>query len=158
MEEEKLVQDLVPPKTAFKEVVLPVLIILLIILAGGATGWFLSRSGPGLGLSKVTELTGGVEQVSGSKQMGIKDKETFPDLAEGRLEANDDPAIPEGSHRLVRPGGLNKTAYLTSSAVDLDIFLGKCVLVWGETFASQKVGWLMDIGYIELLDNCPEGL
>ena len=158
MEEQNLVKDLTPKKSSFKEIILPALAILVIILVGGATGWRLSQGKGSLSLGSALNPSGKTEKLDGTKQMGIKDEESFPDKAEGRIEVNDDPDIPEGSHRLIRPGGPSKTAYLTSSVLDLSLFTGKCVLVWGQTFASQKVGWLMDIGYVEILDSCPEGL
>jgi len=42
--------------------------------------------------------------------------------------------------------------------LDLSEFNGKCVQVWGETFAAQEAGWLMDVGRLKLLDSCPEGI
>jgi len=141
------------PKTSFlKEIFLPAGIIVVIILAGGLTGYLLSKS------SGVKKLTGGTQIIGGAKEVGIKDEKTFKDTAEGRLEANNDTSVPEGSHKLIRPGGVSKTAYLTSSAVDLNQFVGKCVQIWGETFAAQKAGWLMDVGRVKPLDKCPEGL
>ena len=96
--------------------------------------------------------------VSGPREVGIKDVETFRDTTEGRLEINDNPDVTEGSHRLIRPGGVSKTAYLTSSVVDLSQFVGQCIQIWGETFAAQKAGWLMDVGRIKILDSCPTGI
>ncbi len=58
----------------------------------------------------------------------------------------------EGSHKLIRPGGDDQTVYLTSSIVDLDKFAGHKVKVWGETFSSQKAGWLMDVGKLKVLE------
>lgn len=134
-----------------KAVLLPAIIILLIITAGGLTGRFLANRG---GL-----LSGGAEVVQGSKEVGIKDEKTFRDTASGRLEtANGNSGVSEGSHKLIRPGGPSQTAYLTSSVIDLDQFVGKCIQVWGETFAAQKAGWLMDVGRAKILDSCPEGL
>jgi len=140
-----------PKKSFLKEILLPAGIIAIIILAGGLTGYFLSRSS---GAKKLgSKVIGG-----GTKEVGIQDEKTFKDTAEGRLEANNDTSMPEGSHKLIRPGGVSKTAYLTSSVVDLNQFVGKCVQIWGETFAAQKAGWLMDVGRVKPLDKCPEGL
>lgn len=138
------------PGLGFKEVLLPVIIILLIIAAGGLTGRFLANRGG--------FLTGGAEVIQGSKEVGIKDEKTFRDTASGKLEANGTAEVSEGSHKLLRPGGPSQTAYLTSSVIDLDQFVGKCIQVWGETFAAQKAGWLMDVGRAKILDSCPEGI
>lgn len=141
-------------KSNWKEILLPAGIILLIILAGAGTGYLLANRGGG-GLKMIA---GGEKAVSGPTEMGLKDEEAFPDKAQGKLEANDSEEILEGSHRLLRSGGESQTAYLTSSVVDLNQYLGKCVEVWGQTFAAQKAAWLMDIGYVKKLDKCPEGI
>ena len=150
-DQQNLVKDLTTEKkSAFKEIVLPALVILVIILAGSATGYLLvNRGGVSITKSSIT---------NGPKEAGIKDEKQFPDNAEGKLQINDDTNITEGSHRLIRPGGISQTAYLTSSVVDLNQFTGKCVQVWGETFAAQKAGWLMDVGRVKLLDSCPAGI
>jgi len=158
MEEENLVKSLSESKKSIlKEIFLPAGIILAIIIAGGVTGWFFaSRTGERDG--RVNQLIGGAQVVESKKEVGIKDEKTFRDYAAGRIEINDNGEVPEGSHKLIRPGGPSQTAYLTSSVIDLNQFLGKCVEVWGETFAAQKVGWLMDVGRVKILDSCPEGL
>lgn len=56
----------------------------------------------------------------------------------------------EGSHHLVRPGGVDQTVYLTSSVVDLDQFIGHKITIWGDTFSAQKAGWLMDVVKVRL--------
>jgi len=82
---------------------------------------------------------------------GIADKETFKDSAEGVLEAGGHESG-EGSFKLIRnEDDDSQTAYLTSSTVDMSNFVGKKVRVYGETFASENVGWLMDVGYIEVI-------
>ena len=142
-----------------KSVVAPALIIVSLILAGGVSGYFLSGQ---------TELTGtvvgskseGGEKSSGKvpKEAGISNPSVYKDQAQGRVEANTNKDVPEGSHKLVRPGGEDQTAYLTSAVLDLDQFLGECVEIWGQTYAAQKAGWLMEVGQVKLLDSCPEGL
>ncbi|MFA9289245.1 MAG: hypothetical protein ACEQSA_05195 [Weeksellaceae bacterium] len=79
---------------------------------------------------------------------GILDKETFSDTADGTLREGGIDG--EGSFHLERTGGESQNVYLTSSTVDLSEFMGKKVTVWGQTFDSEKAGWLMDVGYIEL--------
>lgn len=129
--------------------------LLLIVAAGAFTGYFLSKRGIG---PMMISTGGQVEQASGPNEVGVKDEEVFRDTAEGRIEANDFSVTDEGSHKLIRPGGDSQTAYLTSSVINLDQFIGKCVQVWGETFAAQKAGWLMDVGRLKILDKCPEGV
>jgi hypothetical protein len=160
-EEEPLVHKLEKEKKgSLKEILLPVGVILIIILAGVFTGNFLANRRGGLptGPTETKELEEGVELVSGPKEVGIKDVRVFKDTAEGKIEVNDGSITTEGSHKLIRPGGESQTAYLTSSVVDLNLFIGKCVQVWGETFKAEKAGWLMDIGRVKLLDRCPSGV
>ena len=57
----------------------------------------------------------------------------------------------EGTHHLTRDGGPSQTVYLTSSVVDLSIFDGKKVEVWGETQSSKKAGWLMDVSKVQIV-------
>ncbi|OGC95927.1 hypothetical protein A3H89_00715 [Candidatus Amesbacteria bacterium RIFCSPLOWO2_02_FULL_48_11] len=126
----------------------PVLIIgaLVIILAGAVTGYFISRSraakGPG------GSSTG--EMVKSATEVGSTDTQTFRDTATGVLEKGGFNG--EGTHKLIREGGPTKTAYLVSSIVDLDEFVGKKVEIWGETMKPQKVGWLMDVGRVKILE------
>lgn len=116
--------------------------VTLIVLAGIATGYFLSRKG----LSSFKREDGGVAK----KIVGVKDASAFKDQATGVIEEGG--VDGEGTHKLIREGGPSQTAYLTSSVVDLGEFIGKKVRVWGETFAGQKAGWLMDVGRVELLE------
>ncbi len=77
--------------------------------------------------------------------------QTFKDQAEGVIEKNDQfDKYAQGTHKLIRPGGESQTAYLTSSVLDLDQYNGKKVKVFGETFGSSQVGWLMDVGKVEV--------
>jgi hypothetical protein len=158
-EEQQIVHqlDLKEKKSLWREVVVPVVVVLAIVLSGAVTGYFLSRQ-PGGTSIKEKVFEGDHRLVSGAKEMGVKDETAFPDKAQGKLQKKEDGVVVEGSHQLLRPGGAGQTAYLTSSVVNLEQFIGKCVEVWGETFAAQKAGWLMDVGYVRELDQCPEGL
>ncbi len=83
------------------------------------------------------------------KTAGIKDLKLFPDSAEGILREGGIDG--EGSFHLERPGGKSQYVYLTSSTIDLSQFVGKKVRVWGKTYKAEKAGWLMDVGYLEVL-------
>ncbi|MBI4226588.1 hypothetical protein HY612_05755 [Candidatus Roizmanbacteria bacterium] len=83
------------------------------------------------------------------KTAGIADKKTFKDKAEGVLEEGGIDG--EGNFHLERPGGESQNVYLTSTTVDLSQYINKKVRVWGETFSSEKAGWLMDVGLVEVL-------
>ncbi len=83
------------------------------------------------------------------KTVGIVDKKTFKDSAEGILKEGGIDG--EGNFHLERPGGESQNVYLTSTTVDLSFYVGKKVRVWGQTFSSEKAGWLMDVGLVEIL-------
>lgn len=78
------------------------------------------------------------------------DTETiFKDAATGTLEKGS--INGEGTHILNRPGGADQRASLTSSVLDLDLFVGRQVEVHGQTNASTKTGWLLDVGTVKVL-------
>jgi len=58
----------------------------------------------------------------------------------------------EGTHTLQREGGKTQNAALTSSTVDLDLFIEKKVEIKGETNSSTKAGWFLDVGIIKVLE------
>lgn len=113
--------------------------------------------GIGFGLGKLANTSGASgsnpdaapQATTTANSSGIKDTKRFPDTAEGKLVEGGIEG--EGSFHLERPGGESQNVYLTSSIVDLSEFVGKKVRVMGQTFAGQKAGWLMDVGYVEKL-------
>lgn len=116
------------------------IILFLAVFAGVLIGYFL----PSLsGNSQSTSQTD-----SSQKTAGV-DKKTFKDKAEGTLKEGGIDG--EGNFHLQRAGGESQNVYLTSSTVDLSQYVGKKVRVWGETFQSEKAGWLMDVGLVEVL-------
>lgn len=122
-------------------------IIVVAIVLGVGTGFGISKiSGSSMQASnKSSDKTDGNTETSA----GVLDKKTFKDQAEGVLKEGGFEG--EGSYHLDRPGGDDQNAYLTSSAVDLSKFVGKKVRVWGQTFEAEKAGWLMDVGYVEVI-------
>lgn len=123
---------------------LPVLIVIIVVAAGIFSGLIFS--------SRSKSAT--VAQSLNEEELEPKVKEsfaqTFKDEAEGTVEKNEDlDRYAQGTHKLIRPGGESQTAYLTSSVLDLDEYVGKKVKVFGETFGSNQVGWLMDVGKVE---------
>ncbi len=124
------------------EKLIPVLLVVAIIGAGVLTGFFLSK--------KVASPTMAPGTVQEGKEVGSPDIKTFKDTATGVIEKGG--LNGEGTHKLIREGGPSQTAYLTSSIIDLDQFVGKKVQVWGETFKGQKAAWLMDVGRVKILE------
>ncbi len=119
---------------------------LLGVIILGTLGGFLLSS-----FSKTSTKTNqaGSSNTTSKKTVGIADKKTFKDKAEGMLKEGG--ADGEGSFHLERPGGVSQNVYLTSTTVDLSGYVGKKVRVWGETFQAEKAGWLMDVGLVEVL-------
>lgn len=74
----------------------------------------------------------------------------FKDVAQGTVEKGS--INGEGTHILNRAGGADQRASLTSSTIDLDLFVGKKVEVKGQTNTSKKTGWLLDVGNIKILE------
>lgn len=121
---------------------------MLIVLAGSASGFGLSQLTASAQVDTIEQGTGQV--VDGSIEVGTllgnPDKEG--DSATGVLQEGG--LNGEGSHHILRPGGESQTVYLTSSVVDLDQLIGHEVTVWGDTFAAQSAGWLMDVVTVEV--------
>lgn len=111
---------------------------LLTNLQGGAISM---SPAPGSTVSKSTLKIGAV--------YGSNDTNTFKDTAEGVMTAGG--INGEGQYHLVRPGGDSQNVYMTSSLVDLSLFVGRKVKVWGQTQKAQSAGWLMDVGRVEVL-------
>ncbi len=130
-----------------------VLLIALVVLLGLGSGWLLVRfkAQRGKPLSVAANRAGvgngGVRPGQVYGQAGAD----FKDQAVGVLAKNDDPKT-DGTHKLLREGGESQTVYLTSSVIDLDKFVGHKVQIWGKTFASTKVAWLMDVGRLKILE------
>ncbi len=128
------------------------LVFVLLLILGGLSGVFLAKSK----LKSSTQTSQTTANLPTSKSaikvdqiFGSNDEKTFRDHAIGVLRRGGIDG--EGSHHLVRPGGPSKNVYLTSSVVDLDLFEGDKVEVWGETFGAKKAGWLMDVGRVKVL-------
>lgn len=150
-----------PTEVSFSTVAITIVLVLAI-----ATGFWTSRFFP---LGKTTSITksGTSETTSDSGQLLSTDKissseeikvgqvygnsqKVFKDTATGVVEKGS--INGEGTHILNREGGLSQRASLTSSTVDLDLFVGKKVEVKGETNASNKTSWLLDVGSLKVLE------
>lgn len=142
----KIPLRVVPPKMTLPTII-PLVIVVAIVAAGIFSGLVLSSR------SKSASQGAAINQEELPPEQKESFAQTFRDEAEGTVERNDAlDKYAQGTHKLVRPGGEDQTAYLTSSVLDLDEFVGKKVKVFGETFGSQQVGWLMDVGKVESLD------
>lgn len=132
-----------------RQVLLPSLVVLVVLVGGVGTGWFLSKTPATGGLQSIKGVSTAPGAQSSNGAVGLEDTKTFSDTAEGMLEEGGIDG--EGTHHLTRDGGPSQNVYLTSSVLDLQQFVGKKVQVWGQTFSAQKAGWLMDVGKIKEL-------
>jgi hypothetical protein len=124
-----------------------IFIFITAAVLGLGSGLALARSGRTFPANTAeTPKAGAIET---GKKYGSDDTKTFRDTAEGILREGGIDG--EGQYHLERPGGPSKNVYLTSSVVDLSLFKGKRVKVWGETQKAQKAGWLMDVGRVQVL-------
>lgn len=121
-----------------------ILIFIVFVVGGGVGGYFLAHKSN----SSITNSGANGAKVQTSTSAGVSDKKNFKDSSEGILRVGGMDG--EGSFHLERLGGESQTAYLTSSTVDLSKYVGKKVKVWGQTYQSQKAGWLMDVGLVEI--------
>ena len=144
-------------KTESNSLSLPILIAIIVLSLG--IGFWLSRSrnliqtkiattsSKAVAETKSTDSISNADQlqlgtVYGSADSNCKDTATGS-VAKGSING-------EGTHILNRPGGADQRASLTSSTVDLDLFVGKNVTITGQTNASKKTGWLLDVCSIKI--------
>lgn len=116
----------------------------LVVLVGVGVAWAISGK-----MVKSGSSTAAPGAKSTSIEAGVLDPKIKYDTAEGVLEEGG--IDNEGTFHLVRDGGPSKNVYLTSSMLDLNNFVGKKVEIWGQTFASKKAGWLMDVAKIKII-------
>lgn len=118
------------------------IILIISLILGGITGYVLANKGPS------QRVDGGSSQTT---KAASEDTQTFRDFAEGVIKVKPTPKkqdeYTEGTHILEREGAVSVA--LTSSVVDLSLYEGKKVKVYGETQKALKEGWLMDVGKVE---------
>ena len=114
-----------------------------VVILGVLGAWLISTKL----INKVTPQAAPGVKVT-STEAGVLDSKVKYDNATGVLKEGG--IGNEGTHHLEREGGSSQTVYLTSSVVDLSSFSGKKVQVWGQTIASKKAGWLMDVAKVQV--------
>ena len=107
--------------------------IAVAVIIGAVFGFGFSR------LNKKTTNSSSDKTKNTTQSAGIVDKKTFKDSVEGILREGGIDG--EGNFHIERPGGVSQNAYLTSSTVDLSVYIGKKIKVWGQTFSGQKAGY-----------------
>lgn len=139
-----IVSPLTPPSESSP--VLGIIIGLVLVVTGSVTGYFLAV--PHIKSASPNSPIGSGDAASG-QELGSTNS-IFKDTATGTLEKGG--LNGEGTHHLTRPGGVSQTVYLVSSVIDLDGVEGKKVEIFGQTLKAQKVGWLMDVGRVRIIE------
>jgi hypothetical protein len=116
----------------------------VVVILGVVGAWLISSK---LMVRKTAGAAPGVKVTS--TQAGELDPNTKYDNATGDLK--DGGIAGQGTHHIERDGGPSHFVYLTSSVIDLSSFVGKKVQVWGQTLASKKAPWLMDVAKIQVV-------
>lgn len=116
-----------------------------VVILGVGSAWLISSKI--MGGTQGSNMTAPGAKVT-STGAGVLDPKVKYDDAVGILKEGG--IGNEGTYHLERDGGPSKNVYLTSSVIDLQSFVGKKVEVWGETLASKKAGWLMDVAKIQV--------
>ena len=127
-----------------------IIVPIISIILGVGTGFVLAQATPSKSDSSLSVAEEG-SVAEHAEQVQQKDAASFRDKAEGVIEKNDvsdGENFASGTHKLIR-GDESQTAYLTSSVLDLNEYVGQKVTVYGETFSSSQVGWLMDVGRVD---------
>ncbi|MBP8590980.1 hypothetical protein KBI33_00740 [Candidatus Shapirobacteria bacterium] len=130
--------------------IIAAVVAVVVIGLGVLTGKSLAKPGE----KEIKTVVSGVaegEEVRAGMELGLPDaQKTFKDSAIGVVREGG--VDGEGTHHLEREGGPSQNVYLTSSTVDLSQLVNHKVQVWGETFASQKAGWFMDVVKVKVLE------
>lgn len=116
-----------------------------VVLLGVGSAWVLSSKI--LGVSTGSSAAAPGAKVT-STEAGVLDPKVKYDTASGTLAEGG--LNNQGTHHLKTTNGKEHWVYLTSSVIDLQSFVGKKVQVWGETLASKKVPWLMDVAKVQV--------
>ena len=145
-QEKPLVKPLLPKKSN-KAMLFMIIGSFLVVVLGIVSGWFLAGT-------KQTGKTDNQNSQSTSQdkqlqEAGVGDEKSYGSTVEGVLKKGGIKG--EGTHYIDRGLGESKFVYLTSSLVDLDSFVDRKVVVWGETISAKYAGWLIDVGKIKVV-------
>ncbi len=151
MENKSAVMHKFNDKNSNKSTILKFIIALIVvIILGTGSGYLLAQLNPNLIQEKASPSPQNESAIEKGITYGSNDTSTFKDQTEGTLKEGGIEG--EGQYHLERPGGESQNVYLTSSLVDMSLFIDRKIKVWGQTQAAQKAGWLMDVGRVEVLE------
>jgi len=135
-----------------------IFVIILMVVLGLGGGFLLgNKNKPNSISTSNTDNTGKIvtstvttkEELEVGKVYG-NNSSVFTDTASGTVVAGNINGV--GTHILERAGGISQRASLTSSVIDLDLFVGKKVEIKGQTNTSNKTSWLLDVGTIKIIE------
>lgn len=141
--QDDLVKDVDPSASMKPNNAMVIGVYIVLVAMGVGTGYLLSQN---TSLSTLSGQTVKMEKTD--KVAGVTDTQTFKDSAIGTIQKGGIDG--EGTHKLIREGGPSQTAFLISSVIDLDQYVGKKVKLFGQTISAKKAAWLMDVGRIEI--------
>ncbi len=146
-----------PPKKSKNNKILFSIIIVLAITSGFwlSRFWPLNDSDNSISITNDQQNIASAENISDSADLIVGQSygdigKSFTDTATGTIVKGG--INGEGTHTLQREGGKTQNAALTSSTVDLDLFIDKKVEIKGETNSSTKAGWFLDVGVIKIIE------
>ena len=148
-----LSQTEIPPKVGISKALIAIIAIIAIGFGFGASRLQSKVPTKNTSSSEVTPVSADQVKSASDVKVGAIYGDVaaiFKDSAVGKVEKGN--INGEGTHILVREGGLDQRASLTSSVIDLDLFVGRKVEVKGQTNASTKTGWLLDVGWLKVLE------
>jgi hypothetical protein len=139
---------------------LSLMVIGICLVLALAVGFWASRifpftKGSSNNLSLITEKAISTDDIKDKAEIQVgklygDTATSFKDSATGTIEKGSINGV--GTHILNREGGATQRASLTSSVVDLDLFVGRKVEVKGETNASKQTNWLLDVGSVKVIE------
>ena len=146
------------PKSSKNSKTVFFIIIIIAVVSGfwASRFWPLSRSGTNSSINTIgQQKVASADSIKNASELTVGQAygdtgKTFTDTATGTLLKGG--INGEGTHTLERTGGKTQNAALTSSTVDLDLFVDKKVEIKGETNNSNKAGWFLDVGVIKILE------
>ncbi len=142
-------------KSPFSLAVIGVCLLLAVAVGFWSSRLFPFSKSSGQGIISVGEQAISTDKITDKSEIQVGklygDTATvFKDSASGTIEKGSINGV--GTHILNREGGVSQRASLTSSVVDLDLFVGRKVEVKGETNSSKQTAWLMDVGSVKVLE------
>jgi hypothetical protein len=151
------VSNSIAPKDTKNSKTVFFIIIVLAIVSGfwASRFWPVSKSGSNIIDNIAQSNITPADSLKSSKDLVVGQSygdtgKNFTDTATGTIVKGG--INGEGTHTLQREGGKTQNAALTSSTVDLDLFVDKKVEIKGETNSSTKAGWFLDVGIIKILE------